>query len=105
MNRYMEKAIELARTSRCRHKHGCVVVKNGRIIATATNKKVGDPSVEWRLAMHAEFAAVVAAGSQAAGATVYVARVQADGSTGLSKPCKKCESMMKRSGIAKVVWT
>jgi pyrimidine deaminase RibD-like protein len=105
MNRYMEKAIELAHSSKCRHRHGCVVVKNGKIIAKSTNKKVGDPSVEFRLALHAEFAAVVAAGTQASGATVYVARVQADGSPALSKPCKKCESMMKRSGVSKVVWT
>lgn len=101
----MEKAIELAKTSKCRHKHGCVIVKNGRIIAESTNKKVGDPSIQWRLAMHAEFAAVVAAGSDAVGATLYVARVQADGTTALSKPCKKCESIMKRSGISRVVWT
>jgi pyrimidine deaminase RibD-like protein len=105
VNRYMEKAIELAHSSKCRHKHGCVVVKNGKIISKATNKKVGDPSVEFRLALHAEFAAVVAAGTHAAGSTVYVARVQADGSTALSKPCKKCENMMKRSGVSKVVWT
>lgn len=105
MNEYMERAADLARKSKCRHKHGCVVVKDGKIIAESTNKKVGDPQSEWRLAMHAEFAAVSAAGTQAVGATVYVARVQADGSLAMSMPCTKCEKMMRRSGVAKVVWT
>lgn len=106
MNKYLEKAVEVASTSKCRHKHGAVVVQNGRIIATATNKKVGDPEVAWRRAhVHAEIAALNAAGTRARGSYVYVARVGADGSPANSKPCKKCERFMDRCKIEKVVWT
>ena len=106
MNKYLEKALEIAMTSKCRHKHGCIVVNNGKILATATNKKIGDPNTHWRKAhIHAEAAAVSAAGSRAHGATVYVARVAADGSPAESRPCKKCDGYLERLGVARVRWT
>jgi pyrimidine deaminase RibD-like protein len=106
MNKYLEKALEIAMTSKCRHKHGCVVVNNGKILATATNKKVGDPNTHWRKAhIHAEAAAASAAGSRAHGSTVYVARIAADGSPAESRPCKKCDGYLERLGVAQVRWT
>ena len=106
MNKYMEKALKVASTSKCRHKHGAVVVRDGRIVATATNRKVGDPETAWRRAhVHAEIAAIGAAGTRARGAAVYVARGGADGSPAYSKPCKKCERFMERYKVEKVVWT
>ena len=106
MNKYLEKALEIAETSKCRYKHGCVVVSRGRVIAQATNKKIGDPSTEWRRShIHAEIAAVIAAGSNAKGSKVYVARVTKGGAPAMSKPCKKCERYLKRYGVSEVVWT
>lgn len=106
MNKYLEKALEVATRSRCRYKHGCVVVNNGKIVSTATNKKVGDPEIAWRKAhIHAEIAAVLAAGRYAAGANVYVARVTKSGKPAESQPCKKCERFLNRMGVSQVVWT
>ena len=106
MNKYLQKALEIAKTSKCRYKHGCVVVNNGRIVSVATNKKVGDPETHWRKAhVHAEAAALIAAGSKAYGSTVYVARAAADGSPADSKPCKKCDRYLERFGVAQVRWT
>lgn len=106
MNKYLEKAMQVASRSKCRYKHGCVVVNNGKIVATATNKKVGDPETHWRKAhIHAEAAAILAAGKYAHGSTVYVARLAADGSPAESKPCKKCDGYLDRFGVATVVWT
>jgi pyrimidine deaminase RibD-like protein len=106
MNRYLELAITTAKKSKCRHKHGCVVVRNGKILSVTTNKKIGDPKVSWRTAhVHAEFAAIAAAGTLASGSNVYVARVSADGSPAPSEPCKKCKSILGRAGVSKVVWT
>jgi cytidine deaminase len=82
------------------------IVMAASLLRTATNKKIGDPEVAWRMShIHAEFAAIVAAGNRAVGSHVYVARVASDGSPAPSKPCKKCESILNRSGVAKVVWT
>jgi pyrimidine deaminase RibD-like protein len=107
MNKYLQKALEVAQTSKCRYKHGCIVVsKKGKIVAVATNKKVGDPKTHWRRShIHAEFAAIVAAGSNARGAYVYVARVNAHGHPASSKPCKKCQGLIERVGVANVVFT
>lgn len=106
MNKYLEKALEIAQTSKCRYRHGCIVVSRGRIVASATNKKVGDPETQWRRShIHAEAAAIIAAGKHAHGALVYVARAAADGSPAYSKPCKKCERYLERFGVAQVVWT
>jgi len=106
MNRYLEMALGVAAKSKCRHKHGCVVVRNGKIVSTSTNKKIGDPKTAWRVShVHAEFAAITAAGNLAVGSNVYVARIAADGSPAPSKPCKKCESILLRSGVSRVVWT
>lgn len=93
-------------TSKCRYKHGCVVVSNGRVVAAATNKKIGDPYTHWRRSyVHAEAAAIIAAGTKANGATVYVARISSDGTVTLSKPCKRCDGYMERFGVSRVVWT
>lgn len=106
MSKYLEQAIEVAKTSKCKYKHGCVVVNKGKVLAVATNRKVADPETHWRRShIHAEMAAVIAAGTQAAGASVYVARVSADGSPANSKPCKKCERLLNRYGVMQVIWT
>lgn len=106
MNKHLETAVELARTSRCRYRHGAVVVYDGKVISQATNKKVGDPSKEWRRShIHAEVAAAAAARSRVAGSTVYVARVLANGRPAHSRPCRKCLSYLRRAGVAKIIWT
>lgn len=106
MNQYILKAMKLASKSRCRYKHACVIVRDGRIVSEAVNKKIGDPEIAWRTShIHAEVAAVAAAGTRAAGSVAYVARVNALGDPAPSKPCKRCENLLARSGVAKVVWT
>ena len=104
--KYLDLALEVAAKSKCLHRHGCIIVRNGRVIAEATNKKIGDPEIAWRVShIHAEFGAIVAAGAMASGAHVYIARIAANGAPAPSKPCKKCESMLARAGVAKVAWT
>lgn len=107
MNKYLEKALETAKTSKCRYKHGCVVVsKRGKILAVATNKRVANPQTNWRSShIHAEFAALIAAGKEAHRGVVYVARVSPSGRPAPSQPCKKCQGLIERFGIASVVFT
>lgn len=106
MNRFLLKAIDIAKTSRCRYRHGAVVVSNGQVVSMATNKIVGDPEKAWRKAhIHAEIAALTAAGQRAIGATLYVARVNAQGLTRDSKPCKKCEGFIEKYKIGSVIYT
>jgi hypothetical protein len=54
---HLRTAVATALQSRCRHRHGCVVVRNGRVVAKATNKRVGDVHHAWRRShIHAEIA-------------------------------------------------
>jgi pyrimidine deaminase RibD-like protein len=102
----MRKALEVASRSRCRYKHGCIVVSRGQIVSEATNRKIGDPEIAWRIAhLHAEVAALLAAGPLANGSTLYVARISASGKPAESKPCKKCDSFIEKYGVTRVVWT
>jgi pyrimidine deaminase RibD-like protein len=106
MNKYLTIALEVAEKSKCRYKHGCVVVSDGKVIAHATNKKIGDPKLEWRRShVHAEAAAAIAAGSRISGSHVYVARIGNDGSPLGSRPCRRCQSYLQRMGVSKIVWT
>ena len=107
INRYMERAIEIARTSKCRFQHGCVVVSNGQIVGESTNRIVNDQvKNSWRRShMHAEIAALLDARQRAIGSTVYVARVTKDGNPASSEPCKKCKTMLEKYKVRNVVWT
>jgi len=107
MSKHLTRAIEIALSSKCRYRHGCVIVSNGKIVGSATNKFVSDQTTgSWRKShVHAEIAALMVAGTRATGADVYVARVKKEGTPGDSKPCKKCEGQLKRKGVKKVIWT
>jgi pyrimidine deaminase RibD-like protein len=106
MSKHLLKAVKVASRSKCRHKHGCVVVSRGQVVASATNQRVGNPEDGWRRShIHAEHAALMAAGEKAYGATVYVARVSASGQPVESKPCRKCERLLEKFKVGAVVWT
>jgi deoxycytidylate deaminase len=57
MDRYIPKAISVARKSTMTHRHGCVAVHKGQIIASAYNYVTSScqsriPSHEWRDRKH-----------------------------------------------------
>ena len=109
------RAVEYAAKSQCHQKHGAIVVKSGRIIATSCNKANNNPAHfcedlfnEYRgyISTHAEVAALkMVSPQQARGATVYVARIMSDGSPGYSKPCPNCARLLDELGIKKVIYT
>lgn len=103
-------AVEMARSNRTSHRHAAVLVKDGRVVAAALSRRVG-PSASataksWRSAyVHAEQAALAAAGSAAAGATLYVARVGRGDAPAPSAPCARCEALRLRRRVRRVVTT
>lgn len=107
--RFLRRAYEVAKNSKCRQRHGAVVVRNGNILSFATNKDINDMRVmdEKHIRTHASVHAEVAALSRVAdprGCTVYVARVLKAG-PGLSKPCERCQEYLDSAGVKRVVWT
>lgn len=52
---------------------------------------------------HAEYSALLKAGTRARGSDMYVIRVRKDGTIGVAKPCAICESHIRRARIARVI--
>lgn len=105
MEKFLERAMGVALTSTCRYKHGAIVVKHGRILGAAPNKRINDPKyVDWRhSSIHAEIAALKRA-NWPRRAIVYVARTNSQGEPRMSKPCINCQEVL--DGLkCKVVYT
>ncbi|MED4755240.1 bifunctional diaminohydroxyphosphoribosylaminopyrimidine deaminase/5-amino-6-(5-phosphoribosylamino)uracil reductase RibD [Brevibacillus choshinensis] len=93
--RFMEMALELARTARGQTSPnplvGAVVVKNGQVVGMGAHLKAGEP--------HAEVHALRMAGEQAKGATLYVT-LEPCSHHGKTPPCAEA---VVASGISRVV--
>ena len=91
---YMKKVLELAEkgmgTTSPNPMVGALIVKNGKIIASAYHRRPG--------ALHAEAIALKRAGKKAKGATLYV-NLEPCGHIGRTPPCSKA---IIKSGIRKV---
>jgi len=92
---FMSQAISLAQrglyTTRPNPRVGCVLVKDGNIIAEGWHQKAGNP--------HAEKIALIAAGEQARGSTAYVS-LEPCCHYGRTPPCSKA---LIEAGVARVV--
>lgn len=104
--RFLHIAVGVALMSKCRYRHGAVVVKGGRIVGASPNLHRNDARfVDWKsCSTHAEAAALKKAGYPRR-ATVYVARVGRNNPiTRLSKPCEQCAELIN-SLQCKAAWT
>lgn len=95
----------VALESRCKFRHGAIVVKHGKILGSSPNLYKNDPKyVDWEYSqVHAEIAALKKAGWPSR-VTVYVARVNGFGQRRLSKPCANCQAVLDSYRV-KVIWT
>lgn len=104
--RFLDMAAGVALMSKCKFRHGAVVVKGGRIIGASPNIQRNDTRYVERqdCSVHAEAAALKKAGYPRR-ATVYVARVARNTpTTRLSKPCARCTQLLNELQC-KVAWT
>lgn len=69
-------------------KHGAVLIKSGRVIASAQNSNG-----------HAEAVALSKIKDLPNRTIMWSVRVMADGSLGMAKPCHACLSIMKELGV------
>lgn len=103
--RFLTMAMGVALSSKCKFRHGAIVVKHGKVLGASPNLYKNDPrNVNPKYCqVHAEIAALKRAGWPSR-ATIYVARVNGLGYARLSKPCSNCQEVLN-SYKAKVVWT
>ena len=103
----MNRAIKFAKESTERHKHACLIVRGGSLQAFGINSNRNIPGIIQEideLGVHAEIAALKRC-NRTDDAVAYIARVNAKGKPGMSRPCPNCIKALKEAGIRKVVYT
>ena len=108
---FLSVARYMASKSESRQKHGAVIVKSGRVLGTGFNKDKNHPDIvspehiKTHCSVHAEVDAIRDAGWNVKGATLYVARVNRQGTDRNSKPCDRCTVVIQETQIKKVIYT
>jgi pyrimidine deaminase RibD-like protein len=96
--KYLKMAREMATRATGVHRHGCVIVSGGRILARGHNS--------YENGVHAEVNALSANWlSEFKGATLYVARLRKEQAYGLSLPCPACQIDIRKAGIKRVFFS
>lgn len=106
---FLNIAIEAAKNSDCRVRHGAVLVKNGNVLSIGTNKMRNHPNVlgeftKNKASYHAE-AAALSRVQDPSGAVLYSARVFRNGTPALAKPCMECQTLIDSYGIKRTIFT
>ena len=104
--RIIDTAYEEAKRSAQNHKHGAVLVRSGKIVATGHNK-VTRKVPSHMFSIHAEMAAIKASHQKCmlADSQIYVVRVNKEMNLADSKPCELCQRFMKHHGISRVFYS
>lgn len=102
----LRRAVRAARASlHYRYKVGAVVAMGNRIVSVGINQqKTHTKSPSRFKTIHAETHALLRAGHRACGGTIYVVRILANGSFGISRPCPDCEALLRSAGIRRMVY-
>ena len=102
--------MKVAGRSVAEQRHGCVLVRGGRVLGVGINRYINPPYLvspehaKTHCSIHAEVAALRAAGT-AVRATAYVARINPRGEPLLSAPCPACAATLAAAGVRRVVHT
>lgn len=111
----LDRAIGVALTSECRWRHGAVLTRGSKIMAWSTNIYRNSSEIDYEGAtFHAEEAALrefdrltgaTYGVERTKGLTLYIARVNAKGDAGMSRPCVDCFDILTYRGIRDIVYT
>lgn len=105
----IKRAVKVAQCSTYRWKHGAVVAKGNKILGFAPNKFRNAPIVdEHNVSDHAERATLrelLKVREDLRGCTIYIARINKQGGTMMSRPCADCMTAIVAAGIKEIVYT
>lgn len=117
---YLNMAAEVAKRSPCmRRQYGAVIVKDDRIIATGYNGPARGQPHCWTCvrdnlphnsgytsdcpAIHAEMNALLSAGRESIGATLYLAGWENDKRITAPTPCIMCSRLIQNAQIKEII--
>jgi tRNA(Arg) A34 adenosine deaminase TadA len=100
--RFVNQAVRAATRASGAFRHGAVVVRKGRVVASGCNRLGADA----RDSVHAEAATVARVPRGVLrGATMFVARIGRDQRPLESRPCARCQRHLVRLGMRRVYYT
>lgn len=103
--KFLSRALIVAECSEHRNfKHGAVLVKCGKVLSEGSNKYTNTGKIHGFGSIHAEETALRAIKKDCRGSVMYIARIASYGPA-MSKPCRRCEMLLKNAGIKRVVYT
>jgi len=103
---YIEKAIKLAEKSTMLKKHGCIIVKNNKILGEGYNKRIN--TMKNMYSIHAEISAIQDAKKHLKDikdSTLYVVRINNENILDKSCPCIKCKNAILSNNISKIYYS
>jgi len=104
-NKFLSHAVNVAANSEHQSfKHGAVLVKNGKILSEGVNRYTTEAHGQRVHSIHAEENALRGNKKEAIGSTMYIARIASYGPA-MSKPCFRCQMLLKNAGVRKVIYT
>lgn len=105
--RFFEIAKKLSEKADYQHKLGAVVVDKNKPIGFGFNKpsKTHPRSNHPFGRVHAELDAILNAGLDCKGASIYIYREHKDGTPAEAKPCKYCQVLLNSVGIKRIFYT
>lgn len=113
LNRAIKKAVQ----SKCKQQHAAIIVKGGRVLGIGVNQVhnylhstcvtgIEDDAIRNLISTHAEVAAIKQVKKEhLKGATLYVARISPGGNVSYSRPCARCEQIIRSVGIKEIVYS
>lgn len=107
---HLDQAVLAASEGEGLYRVGAVAVNRKTGFAYTCNTRKGHPKLKsngydtW-CGMHAEFRLVMGWPMVVEGGEVYIARINKKGKVKTARPCPKCEALLKRSGVRRIIYT
>lgn len=107
--RFADIALALASAidSDMTHQLCALVINKNRVLSVGYNSNKTHPIMDTTMRqLHAECSAVLRCpDADLKGCDVIVARARSEGRAGLARPCRACQSILKRRGVKRVFYT
>lgn len=100
----LELARRVAEAGKSRYRVGAVIAKQ-KPISLASNIMSKSHPERSPKSHCAEFRAVKKAQTDLGQAEIYIVRLRRDGTPGMSKPCTKCEELLRKEGITRAIYS
>jgi len=89
------------------HSLCAILVRKNKVLSVGYNSRKTSPRMATKMNMvHAELSAILRCPeNDLRGCDIIVARARSEGRSGLARPCGRCQDILRRVGIRRVIYT